>query len=139
MTQEETKDGENLLSKPYLDETRVEYKSVIPMDLPPGLDLGRGDRTLGLGDKLEPKTTMKIDPKLERDTDAIMTEKEGTEKLPKTEKGPTQWEPTERGPIKNGVTSRIPKTVMGRIIGKQHRRRHEIRVVSQKGESKSNR
>ena len=94
--QEDPKDEANPLSKPYLGEARVEYKSVSSMDVPPCLDWGKGDRKLGLGDKLEPKTTMQIDQKVERDTDSIMEEKEGTEKLPKTGKGPHQWEPTDR-------------------------------------------
>ena len=86
--QEETEEEAKLLSKPYLGVTGVEYKSASSKDLPPGLDWGKGERKLGQGDKLAPKTVAKIDQKAERDTDALMTEKEGTEKLPMAEKGP---------------------------------------------------
>ena len=46
--QDETKGEAKLLSKPYLCETRVEYKSASPMDSPPGFDWGKDDRKLGL-------------------------------------------------------------------------------------------
>ena len=36
MEQEETKDGEKLLSKPYLGDARVGYRSVSSNDLPSG-------------------------------------------------------------------------------------------------------
>ena len=52
--QEETKDEAQLVSKHYLGETRVEYKSARSNDLPPCLDFGRKGRKLGLREKLAP-------------------------------------------------------------------------------------
>ena len=104
MKQEETKDQANFISKPYLGETRVEYKSASSSDLPPGLYWGKGDRKLGLGEKLEPSATMKIDQKVERDTDSIMKEKEGSEKLPKTEKGRYKGDRPNGEIITSGIT-----------------------------------
>ena len=97
MKQEKTKDEAKLLSKHYLRETRVAYKSAISMDLPPCLDWGQGGRKLGIGGKLESTATMKIDQKVERGNESIMTEKECAEKHQKTEKGAIQWGPTEWG------------------------------------------
>ena len=36
------------LKKPYVGDTRVEYKSAISLDSPPGLELGKGNRGSGL-------------------------------------------------------------------------------------------
>ena len=70
MKKEEIKDAAKLLNKPYLRGSRVEYKSESPTDVPPGLDLGRDDLKLGLGDKPEPKATVKTDHKVARGTDS---------------------------------------------------------------------
>ena len=48
MRPDETKGEGNHLIKPYLGGTRVEYKSLSSIDLPPCLDWGRGDRKLGI-------------------------------------------------------------------------------------------
>ena len=95
MKQEETKDEEKLLSKPYLWESRVDYRRGSPMYFPPCLDWGKGGRKLGLGGKLSPKHVVKMDQKVERDADSLMTEKEGAGKLPTEGKGQKQREPIE--------------------------------------------
>ena len=94
-TQEDTKVDAKLPSKPYFRGARVGYKSERSNDIPPGLSLGREDRKLGLGDKQEPKAPLKVDLRVERDTDSIMAESENDENNPVTEKAPTQGETTE--------------------------------------------
>ena len=55
MRKDEIKDEEKLLRKPYLRETRVEYKSVRSMDFPPCLDWEKDVRKLGLWGKIRTK------------------------------------------------------------------------------------
>ena len=86
-----------------------------------------GKRRPKIGDmgQIRTKETIEIDQKAERSIDSIMAEKEGTENLPKAERNQDNGTQPSWGTIKSGVTSRIPKTGMCRIIGKQRRRRQK--------------
>ena len=97
MKKEWDKGEEKLPGKPYLRDTRVEYKRVSLNHLPRCLDWGKGGRKSGIGDKLEPKAIMEIGRKAERDADSITTEKGGAENPPRAANGPGQWGLSELG------------------------------------------
>ena len=59
--------------------------------------LVKGRPEIGDRRQIRTESNMGIEKKSERATDSIMAEKECTEKLPKTEKGPIQLAPTEWG------------------------------------------
>ena len=81
--------------------TRVESKSGISNDIPPGLILGRDDRKLGLGGKQEPQATLKTVQKVERDTNSILAAGGNDENIPSTEKAPMPGGATDWGNYQN--------------------------------------